>query len=228
MGPFDGPQIIKPSSRKMIKKLKEKWLLLGHSNYGCDFGFTKLEETPAYKSHIDLAKFIDTPWVANHCFYGDNSWLDSWSSPIQFSNKELDRCAKRAKSLQEYYGMPLAHENAAYYMACPGSEMKEAEFMARLVEKSGTFLHLDLHNIYTNSLNFKDYELDDYLNIIPLEKVIAVHLAGGTWYDGLYHDWHDSQIPTRVWELYEELLSRTTPCAITLEYQGQAHQLEDH
>lgn len=223
MAPLDGPQIIKPSSRKLIERLKEKWPLIGHSNYGCDFGFSKIEDTPAYRSHIELSKFIGSPWIANHCFYGDDSWLDTWSSPIQFSNTEIDRCADRAKKLQELYGIPLAHENAAYYMECPGGHMKEAEFMARLIDKSGTFLHLDLHNIYTNSVNLKDYELDDYLNTIPLERVIAVHLAGGSWYEGLYHDWHDSKIPSRVWELYEELLSRTTPSGITLEYQGQAH-----
>jgi uncharacterized protein (UPF0276 family) len=223
MAPMDGPQIIKPGLADLISKLGENFTLLAHSNYGCDFGFSPLETTSAVQRHAPLAKMINSPWVANHCFYGDNSWLDIWSSPIQFSNDEIVRCADRAAQLQDIYGMPLAHENAAYYLPCPGAEMKEAEFMAKLVERSDTFLHLDLHNIYTNSVNLANYDLKDYLDTIPLDKVIAVHLAGGSWAEGIYHDWHDSQVPEPVWDLYEELMQRATPAAIILEYQGQAH-----
>lgn len=223
MGPLDGPHVIKPMSQRMLDRLLLKFPLLAHSNYGCDFGFSSLESTAAVKRHVAIAKAIGSPWVADHCFYGDESWLDIWSSPVQFSRAEVERCADRASRLQDIYGLPLAHENAAYYLECPGSEMREAEFMARLVERAGTYLHLDLHNIYTNSVNIPRFDLKDYLNTIPLDRVIAVHLAGGSWFGGLYHDWHDSRIPPQVWELYEELLSRTMPSAIILEYQGQAH-----
>ncbi|MFJ4143707.1 DUF692 family multinuclear iron-containing protein [Pseudomonas sp. NPDC089734] len=226
MAPMDGPQIIKPSAQAMIERLGEKFTLLGHSNYGCDFGFSPLEETAAVQRHIPLARMLNSPWVANHCFYGDQSWLDIWSSPIQFSHAEIARCGDRARELQQLYGMPLAHENAAYYLACPGAEMREAEFLAGLVQRSGTFLHLDLHNIYTNHLNLKNFDLKDYLDTLPLDRVIAVHLAGGSWHGGLYHDWHDACVPEPVWELYEELLSRSQPSAVILEYQGQAHHAE--
>ncbi|HZW21104.1 DUF692 domain-containing protein [Noviherbaspirillum sp.] len=223
MAPLDGPHVIKPSSRKSIERLRGKCTLLAHSNYGCEFGFTPLEHTAAVRRHVALARMLDSPWVADHCFYGDNSWLDIWSSPVQFSQAEVRRCAEHARALQALYGIPLAHENAAYYLPCPGAEMREAEFMARLVEQAGTFLHLDLHNIYTNSINLSAFSLRDYLDTIPLDRVIAVHLAGGSWFEGLYHDWHDSRVPHQVWELYEEVLQRAEPAAIILEYQGQAH-----
>ncbi|KPB68833.1 DUF692 domain-containing protein [Pseudomonas cannabina] len=226
MAPMDGPQIIKPSAQAMIERLGQKFTLLAHSNYGCDFGFSALEETAAVQRHVPLAKMLNSPWVANHCFYGDQSWLDIWSSPIQFSAAEVARCADRAQSLQTLYGMPLAHENAAYYLECPGAEMREAEFLARLVQRSGTFLHLDLHNIYTNHLNLKGFDLKDYMDTLPLDKVISVHLAGGSWHGGLYHDWHDACVPEPVWDLYEDLLSRAQPSAVILEYQGQAHHAQ--
>lgn len=223
MAPLDGPQIIKPEAQITLNELSKNFKLLAHSNYGCDFGFNPLETTAAVLRHAPLRKMINSPWVANHCFYGDDSWLDIWSSPLQFSSREMIRCADRAAELQQLYGCPLAHENAAYYMPCPGSEMREAEFLAGLVQRSGTFLHLDLHNIYANSINLPGFDLMDYLDTLPLDKVVAVHLAGGSWADGMYHDWHDSAVPEPVWELYEELLSRTLPSAIILEYQGQAH-----
>jgi uncharacterized protein (UPF0276 family) len=223
MGPIDGPYLMKPSAQRTIDRLAGNFTLLAHSNYGCEFGFAPLEHTAAVRRHVALAHKLRSPWVANHCFYGDDSWLDIWSSPIQFSHAEIERCAARAKQLQELYGMPLAHENAAYYIECPGAQMREAEFMARLVERSGTYLHLDLHNVYTNSLNLAGFDADDYLDTIPLDRVIAIHLAGGSWFGGLYHDWHDSKVPEPVWDMLHKVMSRATPAAIILEYQGQAH-----
>ncbi|UVS81930.1 DUF692 domain-containing protein [Actinokineospora sp. UTMC 2448] len=223
MGPLDGPTVFLPGARERLMDLRSRHLLLAHSNYGCDFGFGELADTPAVRRHVPMTKAIGSPWVANHSFYGDDSWLDIWSSPLQFSPREVRRVADRARRLQELYGVPLAHENAAYYLRTPGSTMREAEFMAELVAASGTFLHLDLHNIYANSLNLADFDIEDYLDTIPLDRVIAVHLAGGSWHDGLYHDWHDSPVPEPVWELLDWLLARVTPGAVILEYQGRCH-----
>ena len=223
MGPLDSPYLFRPGALGRLLRLKERIPLLAHSNYGCEFGFRPLEESPAVQRHAPMAKAIGSPWVADHCFYGDNSWLDVWSSPVQFSQAELVRLSDRARRLQDIYGMPLAHENAAYYMPTPGAQMREAEFMAALVERAGTWLHLDLHNIHTNSVNLPGFDAWDYLRTIPLDRVVAVHLAGGSWLDGLYHDWHDSAIPEPVWEMLDWLLARASPAAVILEYQGRAH-----
>lgn len=223
MGPLDSPQLFLPGMIAKLRRLREVKPLLAHSNYGCDFGFMPLESTPAVRRHVPMTQAIGSPWVANHCFYGDDSWLDIWSSPLQFSQAEVRRVAARARRLQELYGVPLAHENAAYYVETPGAQMREAEFMASVVADAGTLLHLDLHNIYANSLNLRGYRLDDYFDTIPLDRVVAVHLAGGSWYRGLYHDWHDNPVPEPVWDLLDLLLERARPAAVILEYQGRCH-----
>lgn len=226
MGPLDSPWIFRPGQEKRIRSLGASKQLLAHSNYGCEFGFGRLEDTPAVRRHVALARAIGSPWVGDHCFYGDASWLDIWSSPVQFSMPELVRVADRARRLQEIYGMPLAHENAAYYMPTPGASMREAEFMAELVSRAGTWLHLDLHNIYTNSVNLAGYDADDYLSTIPLDRVVCIHLAGGSWYEGFYHDWHDSTVPEPVWAMLDRVLARTLPSAVVLEFQGRAHHAQ--
>lgn len=223
MGPLDSPYILLPGAESFINKLAQKYRLLAHSNYGCEFGFTELENTPAVRRHVPITRMLDSPWIADHCFYGDNSWVDIWSSPLQFSMAEVRRVGDRARRLQDLYGVPLAHENAAYYVRCPGGNMNEAAFLAELVNYAGTCLLLDLHNIYTNSLNHPGFNVWDYINIIPLERVVEIHLAGGSWHDGLYHDWHDSSIPEPVWELLEVVLERCRPGAVILEFQGRAH-----
>lgn len=223
MGRLDTPYVMAPGAAAQLHALRQKAPLIAHSNYGCEFGFAPIAQSPAAQRHVRLAQAIESPWVSDHCFYGDNSWSDVWSSPLQFSRAEVERVARRARELQERYGIPLAHENAAYYVACPGGEMSEVEFLSRVVQAAGTYLHLDLHNVYTNSINLPGFSAHEYLRALPLERVIAIHIAGGSWSGGVYHDWHDSQVPPAVWEMLQQVLEAARPCAVFLEFQGRAH-----
>jgi uncharacterized protein len=223
MGRLDGPYLMAPGASERLAALRQRAPLLAHSNYGCEFGFGPLERSPAVLRHVALAQALGSPWVSNHCFYADDSWSDVWSSPLQFSRAEVQRVAARARELQNRYGIPLAHENAAYYVACPGADLSEAEFLRRVTELAGTYLHLDLHNVYTNSVNHPGFRADQYLATIPLERVIVVHIAGGSWSRGFYHDWHDSKVPAPVWEMLQQVLETARPSAVILEFQGRAH-----
>lgn len=224
MAPLDGPGLVSPGAMETVRDAAAKFPIIGHSNYGGDFGFADLATTSAVRRHVPLAKQFNVPWVADHCFYGDDSWADVWSSPLQFSQAEVVRIAARARALQDLYGVPLAHENAAYYRACPGSDMAEEEFLARMLELSGTWIHLDLHNLYANELNHgaRGYSIRRFLATIPLERVISIHMAGGRWIDNQYHDLHDTQVDEAVWDLLDDVLSRARPGAVILEYETQA------
>lgn len=224
MAPLDGPGLMLPGMVDTMHELASRFPLLGHSNYGGDFGFDCLAGTAAARRHVPLAKKFNVPWVSNHCFYSEASWCDVWSSPLQFSHAEAVRLAARASALQEMYGVPLAHENAAYYRTCPGSDMPEAEFLALLVELSGTCLHLDLHNLYANGQNHGagGYAVGRYLDTIPLDRVACIHMAGGRWIDRQYHDLHDTGVADEVWDLLDHVLAHARPGAVILEYEADA------
>jgi hypothetical protein len=223
MGPLDSPYVVIPGALESLASLRTKATLIAHSNYGNEFGFLPLEETTAVRRHVPIARMLESPWVADHCFYGEHSRWDVWSCPFQFSRREVERIADRARQLQKIYGIPLLHENAAYYFPFPGAEMSEAEFLAQMVELAGTYLHLDLHNVYTNSLNLSNYRWEDYLATIPVDRVVAIHLAGGSYSRGYYHDWHDARVPEPVWDMLEQILRATQVKAVILEFQGRAH-----
>ncbi len=224
MGPLDGPSLMLPRAADAVQGAALKFPIIGHSNYGGDFGFEDLMNVSAVRRHVPLSKKFNVPWVTNHCFYSDASWSNVWSSPLQFSHAEVVRVAARARALQDLYGVPLGHENAAYYRTCPGSEMPEEEFLARTLELSGTYLHLDLHNLYANALNHgtNGYSIPRFLATIPLDRVICIHMAGGRWIENQYHDFHDTQVPEAVWDLLDDVLSRARPGAVILEYETQA------
>jgi uncharacterized protein (UPF0276 family) len=102
--------------------------------------------------------------------------------------------------------------------------MPEEEFLARTLELSGTYLHLDLHNLYANALNHggNDYSISRFLATIPLDRVISIHMAGGRWIEDQYHDLHDTRVPPAVWDMLDDVLSRTRPGAVILEYETHA------
>jgi uncharacterized protein len=223
-GPLDSSQVLLPGKAAMVDALLgAQPAVIAHSNYGGEFGFGPLEETAAVRRHVPLTKLLGSPWMSDHSFYGDGSWSDMWSSPVQFSRAEVRRLSGRASRLQELLGVPLAHENAAYYVECAGSDLAEPDFMAALVDSADTFLHIDLHNIYTNSINLGRYSMSEYLDALPLERVVEIHIAGGSWSGGVYHDWHDARVPEPVWQTLAELLSRSRPGAVVLEMQGRGH-----
>lgn len=223
-GPLEGPHVIEPRHRAWLSSVKPRYPLIAHSNFGEEYGFARLEDTPCVRRHVPIVKEIEAPWVADHMFYGTPSTSYLWSTPIQFSEAEIDRVAERARALQELFGVPLCHENAFIYALFPGSDLDEATYLSRLVEKAGTYLLLDLHNLFANAENFTDFDVWDYLRRIPLDRVIEIHVAGGQWIDEWYHDLHNSSVPDEVWDMLQHVLENSKSVrGVTLEVQGPVH-----
>lgn len=223
-GPLDGPHVFEPRTLQILEQLQDKYPLLAHSNYGEEFGFDPLEETQAVLRHLPVSQRINSPWMADHMFYGNRAAAYTWSSPLQFTKLEIERVADRAKALQDLLKAPLAHENAFYYATFPGSDLQEAEFIAGIVEKAQTYLLVDLHNIFANAQNLEGYDPWQFLRTIPLDRVIEIHLAGGQEIDGWYHDLHNNLVPDPVWEMLRWILTNAPNIkGVTLEVQGPAH-----
>lgn len=124
--------------------------------------------------------------------------------PIPCTGEAVKWVAQRIQQAQEILGMQIGIENASYYVAPPGADMSEAEFVSAVVEESGCFLHLDVNNVYVNSQNF-NFDPVSYLASLPLEKVGYVHVAGHfVEDDGLIIDTHGAKVIDPVWTLLEQ------------------------
>ena len=223
-GALDSGFVIDPLTRPVMERLQAAGPVVAHGNYGAEFGFEPLEETPAVKRHIAVARAMQSPWYADHMFFGDLASAYMWSSPLQFSRAEIERVAGRAAKLQDLLQVPLLHENAFYYARFPGSTLAEVEFISEILVKAQTFSLLDLHNVYANSVNFEGYDRWHFLRTLPLDRVIEIHIAGGQRIDELYHDFHNYSVPEPVWEMLEYVVQRAPNLeAICLEAQGPEH-----
>ena len=91
--------------------------------------------------------------------------------------------ATHAGDFHEEVGWPELVETVATLVEPPASPLGEPEWTGGIVAASGAPMLLDLHNLYANAVNFGD-EPHAYLRRFPLDRVAAVHLAGGRWIEG--------------------------------------------
>ncbi|MDO8313869.1 MAG: DUF692 domain-containing protein [Rugosibacter sp.] len=121
--------------------------------------------------------------------------------PIPLTHDAVRWVADRIRRTQDILGMQIGVENASYYIAPPGAEMTESEFIRAVVEEADCLLHLDVNNIVVNSINH-GFNADDYLHALPLERTCYIHVAGHhVESDGLVIDTHGADVIDPVWQL---------------------------
>jgi len=129
--------------------------------------------------------------------------------PIPLSEEAVHWTAGRIRQAQDIIGCRIGIENASYYVAPPGAEMSETEFISAVVQEADCLLHLDVNNIYVNSQNF-GFDPLAFLHALPLERICYIHVAGHyVEADGLLVDTHGAEVIDPVWSLLAETYRRT-------------------
>ena len=128
--------------------------------------------------------------------------------PIPITEEAVRYTSERIARAQDILGMRIGVENTSTYIAPPGAEMTEPEFVRAVVEQADCLLHLDVNNIYVNSRNF-GFDPHAYLAQLPLERTCYVHVAGHyVEDDGLVIDTHGSDVIDPVWQLLQAAYAR--------------------
>lgn len=123
--------------------------------------------------------------------------------PIPFTEEAVRHVAARVRRAQDILETRIAVENASYYAAAPISEMSEAQFIRAVLEEADCWLHLDVNNVYVNSVNF-DFDPVHFLHTLPAERVVYLHMAGHyRESERLLIDTHGAPVSDPVWSLLE-------------------------
>ncbi len=122
--------------------------------------------------------------------------------PIPFTEEAVKYVAERIRQVQEILERRIAMENVSYY-AAPGQEMDEIEFINAVIDEADCDLHLDVNNIYVNSINH-GYDPGDFLRKMPGERIVYCHVAGHyEEAEDLRVDTHGADVIDPVWDLLE-------------------------
>jgi uncharacterized protein (UPF0276 family) len=121
--------------------------------------------------------------------------------PIPFTAEAVKHVAARIRRTQEILETRIAVENASFYVASPISELSEIEFIRAVLEEADCWLHLDVNNVYVNSVNFC-YDPAAFLGALPPERVVYMHIAGHLREtEDLVIDTHGEAVIDPVWKL---------------------------
>lgn len=155
-----------------------------------------------------LEQRIKPCWVSDHfCWTGINGTNTHDLLPLPFTEEAVKHVAERIHQVQDYLQRQILLENVSSYVTFNCSSMTEWEFMNAVAEESNCMILLDVNNIYVSSFNHK-FDPHDYLNAIPLNRVVQFHLAGHSNFGTHIVDTHDHNIIEEVWSLYEDAVRR--------------------
>jgi uncharacterized protein (UPF0276 family) len=165
-----------------------------------------------------VAETVRPPWFSEHIAFTRAGGVEiGHLMPLPFNSEAIETVARNVETLRRAVpGLPIALENIAYRFTLPGSDRTEAEFIHAVIEEADVHLLLDLENVHANSVNH-GYNPIEYLETLPLDRVVEVHLAGGVWSQGEYADSHTRPVPEESWALLDWLAPRTPIRAVIIE-----------
>jgi hypothetical protein len=123
--------------------------------------------------------------------------------PIPFTGEAVHHVARRIRRVQDILERRIAIENASYYVQSPIDEMSESEFIRAVLDEADCALHLDVNNVYVNSVNHR-YDPKAFLDTLPGERIVYLHMAGHFQEaDDLLVDTHGADVIDPVWSLLD-------------------------
>lgn len=166
------------------------------------------------------ATALGAPLVSEHIAYVRAAGREiGHLLPVPRTRAALDVVVANVRIAQENLDVPLALEHIAAVLTWPEDELTEAQFVAEIIERTAAMLVLDVANLYSSSINF-GADPATALDVLPLERIAYVHVAGGALRGGVWHDTHTDPVGEPVLTLLAELAGRTTLPAVMLERDG--------
>jgi uncharacterized protein len=203
--------------RDELERLSEQFAVIPHG-VSLSVGSAGLLEHDHLRRLREVAEITGSPYYSEHLCFTQAPGVDlGHLAPLWFTEPVLKNAIDRVNQVQEEMALPLVLENVTYLFELPNAAMRQAEFFARLVEATGCGILLDVTNVYINSVNH-GFDPQAFLDEMPLENVVHVHLAGGYWEDGLMVDGHSHPVPEEAWELLDEVTARTRVRTVILEH----------
>jgi uncharacterized protein len=149
-----------------------------------------------------LGKRVNARWVSDHlCWTGITGKNTHDLLPMPYTDQALRHTIERVRNIQDFLERPIALENASTYLEFSASKWPESEFISALAEEADCGILLDVNNVYVSSFNH-GFDPKKYIDRIPKDRLVQMHLAGHTNKGTHILDTHSDYVIDNVWELY--------------------------
>jgi hypothetical protein len=211
-------------ARTILQRAAAQFPLVLHGTALSIGSVTPLDE--AYLTALDaLIHTIKPRWFSDHLCFSSVFGVEFHDlMPVPFTEEALEHVSRRVEAMMARYPVPFALENPSYYIEYGASEMTEATFIRRLVENTGMKLLLDVNNVWVNGQNH-GYDPRAFIDEMPAEAVIQIHMAGHHDLGHVIIDTHGAPMIDPVLDLYAHTLERTGPVTTLLEWDNDLPDL---
>ena len=166
-------------------------------------GPTPLDEMLLHKTRQFMHQHQITLYTEHLSYCSDNGHLYDLL-PIPFTAEAVKYVAARIRRAQDILECRIAIENASFYTGTPIAEMDELTFIQAVLSEADCDLHLDVNNVYVNSVNHR-YDPVEFIRALPTERIVYLHMAGHhNEADDLIVDSHGADVIEPVWALLDE------------------------
>jgi uncharacterized protein len=173
-----------------------------------------------------LAKRIKAHWLSDHlCWTGVTGLNTHDLLPMPYTDQALRHAIERVKIIQDFLERPIALENASTYLEFAASTWPESEFLAAIAEQADCGILLDVNNVYVSSFNH-GFDPEAYIDRIPRDRVVQMHLAGHTNKGTHILDTHSDYVIETVWKLYRYAHRRLGGVATLLEWDANIPEFD--
>ncbi|ARG98122.1 MNIO family bufferin maturase [Legionella micdadei] len=190
-----------------LDQIRENYPVVMHG-VSLSIGSTEPLDRNYLKDLKALAQRVDPVWISDHlCWTGVQGLNMHDLLPIPYTEEAIKHIVSRITEVQDYLGQRILIENVSSYLTFTQSEMTEWEFISEIAQQADCYILLDVNNIYVSSINH-EFNALDYLNGVPAERIMQIHLAGHSNYGHYIIDTHDAPIIQPVWDLYAETITK--------------------
>ena len=166
----------------------------------------------------ELARRFEPAWISDHlCWTGVGGRNLHDLLPLPYTEEAVNHVVARIRRVQDTLERPILIENVSSYMAFADSTMTEWEFISAIAEEADCGILLDINNIFVSAFNHR-FDANQYVDAIPLERVVQYHIAGHSDHGTHLLDTHDHPIRDEVWALYERAARRFGEVAAIVEW----------
>ncbi|WP_407492228.1 DUF692 family multinuclear iron-containing protein [Pseudooceanicola sp. MF1-13] len=142
--------------------------------------------------------------------------------PLPYTKATVARVADHIDQVQTLLGRQMLLENPSSYLAFAESEMSETEFLRQVSDRTGCGLLLDVNNVFVSATNLR-LNARDYIADFPIDRVKELHLGGHDEDEDdhgapLLIDSHGREVADPVWALLDDVLARSGPLPLLIEW----------
>jgi len=209
----------------VLDQVSERYPVVLHG-VSLSVGGTDLVNFEYLKKLKALAKRTKAHWISDHlCWTGVTGLNTHDLLPMPYTDQALRHTIERVQIVQDFLERPIALENASTYLEFAASTWPESEFLASLAEQAGCGILLDVNNVYVSSFNH-GFDPQEYIDRIPRDRVVQMHLAGHTNKGTHILDTHNDYVIDTVWKLYRYAHRRLGGTATLLEWDANIPEFD--